>query len=265
MCRLLGVVSRTSSPLPDLLGGSLAPFTALAEEHNDGWGVAYQDGAGVAAVRSLAAAHVSADFTETLHGIRSRAAFAHIRMANPGSPIVMANTHPFVSGPLAFCHNGDFAPTEALDQLIEPPLLAQRDGTTDSERLFLLIRSYARRSDLPTAIRLAAEDVRLRAARYSAINCLLLTPAALYAYADVDPDSEVARRRGTDYFALRINIEPNQILVGSTGWDQPTPAWRTMSWRTVAEISVTDLRVRYPLTNHLLDIRGSSRRGPVAT
>ncbi len=242
MCRLLGVVSRAQAPLPDLLGDTLAQFTALAAEHKDGWGVAYADGPQVNAVKEELPAHTSAAFARTVKGIATDAAALHIRLANPGSPLTWENTHPFTAGAMAFAHNGDFSPSEAVDSLIDPELLADARGTTDSERLFLLVRMHLRDSDPATALALAAMDIRARA-RYSGLNCLLLTPDALYAYVESDPDSEVSRRRGPEYFPLRFRVEPDRVVVTSTGYPQPADEWTVLEEREVLEIRRSSLRV----------------------
>jgi hypothetical protein len=84
---------------------------------------------------------------------------------------------PFVAGTHAFAHNGYFLPCTAIDDLIDPDLLAVTSGDTDSERYFLRIRTLLRDHDPATAIALATADIRARAT-FASLNCLLLTDDA---------------------------------------------------------------------------------------
>jgi predicted glutamine amidotransferase len=241
MCRFLSVVSSFPTPLPDLLGDNLAHFTELAAEHGDGWGVSYWDGRKVSCVKEHRPARASAAFARAVGRITTDAAVLHIRLATPGSPITLQNTHPFVGDSTAFSHNGDFSPADAVDQLIDPRLLAEAKGNTDTERYFLLIRTYLRRGDPAAAIALAADDIRSQA-KVSGLNCMLLTSAALYVYAGSDPQSEVSQRRGPDYFRLVFRNGPDRVLVASTGWPQPPAQWNPLEDGEVVEIRRGSLR-----------------------
>jgi predicted glutamine amidotransferase len=264
---LLGVVSRTPARLSDLLADDLAPFTALAAEHKDGWGVAYwgatdlpasgDAGAGtdLAIVKSQDPAHTSMAFARTVAGVSTDAALLHIRMATPGLAVNLDNTHPFTTGPIAFVHNGEFTPPEAINALIDPDLLSGAQGTTDSERFFLLVRTHLRDSDPATALALAAADIRDRAGIVG-LNCLMLTPEALYAYVEYNPEAEVFQRREPDYLSLHYRVEPDHFVVASTGWPQPEPAWTLLPEREVLEIRRGSLRV----TRHRVTVAVPAQR-----
>ncbi|MEU4645378.1 class II glutamine amidotransferase [Micromonospora sp. NPDC023814] len=243
MCRLLGVVGASAGRLADLLATELPAFTELSTDHCDGWGVAHWHGDELRVDKEPTSARTSVGFTDALGRITTDAALLHIRLANPGSPLVLANTHPFRSATVAFAHNGDFSPAGAIDELLAPPLLEAAVGTTDSERFFLLVRQLLQRTDPATALSSAAAAVRRRATRYSGLNCLLLTERSLYAYADHDPDSAVSRRRGPGFFPLNYLVEPGRVVIASTGWDQPTPPWNQLDQRQVLEVRRSDLRV----------------------
>jgi predicted glutamine amidotransferase len=182
-------------------------------------------------------------------------AIVHIRLASPGLAAELNNTHPFHMGTLAFAHNGYFNPPGAIDGLIDPDLLAETQGDTDSERYFLRVLSLLRTHDPSAAIAIAAADIRNRA-EFASLNCLLLTKEALYAYAEEDPSSEVSRRRGPDFFNIRYLVDPGRVVVASTGFagSTPGPSGRTIEWdvlpyRHVLEIRRDDLRVsvhRFP-------------------
>ncbi|MFF0717484.1 class II glutamine amidotransferase [Micromonospora sp. NPDC003816] len=248
MCRLLGVVGASAGRLTELLATELPGFTELSAEHGDGWGVAHWHDGELRVDKEPTSARTSEGFTSALSRITTDAALLHIRLANPGSPLVLANTHPFRSATVAFAHNGDFSPADAVDDLLEPEMREAVAGTTDSERFFLLVRQFLRRTDPVTALSSAAAEVRRHATRYSGLNCLLLTEQSLFAYADHDPDSAVSRRRGPGFFPLNYLVEPDRVVVASTGWDQPTPPWHQLDQRHVLEVRRSDLRVSRHLT-----------------
>ncbi|WP_329578942.1 class II glutamine amidotransferase [Kitasatospora sp. NBC_01250] len=244
MCRLLGVVTHVPTPLADALTDLIEPFAGLSREHRDGWGIAAWQADGELAVgRDLLPAHASPAFTRTLADSVTDAALLHIRMASPGLATEPGNTHPFTAGALAFAHNGYFAPRDALDGLIDPDLLAGAGGSTDSERYFLRVLTRLHDQDPVDALALAAADIRARA-DFASLNCLLLTPDALYAYAEENPDSEVSRRRGPDFFRLRYQARADRVVVASSGIGaQDDGSWSLLPYRQVLEIRRGDLRI----------------------
>ncbi|MEU9167159.1 class II glutamine amidotransferase [Streptomyces sp. NPDC048420] len=244
MCRLLGVVTRTPLPLAEALGELTAPFTELGREHRDGWGIAAwpRQGAGPRIVKDTDPAAANTRWDQTLSGTVTDCALLHLRLASPGLPVVPGNTHPFTAGTLAFAHNGFFSPYDALDELIDADLLAGAAGSTDSERFFLRVLTLLRDEDPVDALAQAAEDVRARAS-FASLNCLLLTGEALYAYSDEDPESEVSRRRGPDFFRLRYLVDGERVVVASSGVPQPDGEWSVLPYRRVLEIRRTGLRV----------------------
>ncbi len=242
MCRLLGVVTRAPKPLTDTLSDVIESFTALSCEHADGWGVAAWQGPELAVSRGVEPAHASPAYRASLT-TPSDAALLHIRMASPGLPVELSNTHPFTMGDLALAHNGFFSPGQALDDLIDPEILAGARGTTDSERYFLRVLTRLRGQDRDPvdAIARTAADIRARAA-FGSLNCLLLTEDALYAYAEEDPESEVSRRRGPEFFQMHYLIETSKVMVASQG----IPAdnrWQRLPYGRVLQIRRSDLRV----------------------
>ncbi|MFE3112652.1 class II glutamine amidotransferase [Kitasatospora indigofera] len=243
MCRLLGVVTRDPMRLADSLTDLIDPFTQLACEHSDGWGIAawHSDGE-LALAKDVTPAHTSPAYTDVTTGPATDAALLHIRMASPELAVDKHNTHPFTAGTVAFAHNGDFLPVEAIDHLIDPDLLAGAAGNTDSERYFLRILTLMREKDPADAVAQAAADIRARAGIRS-LNCLLLTQDALYAYAEEDPESEVSRRRGPDFFRLRYRVQDDRVIVASSGIPQATPDWSVLPYRQVLEVRRTDLRL----------------------
>ncbi|GAA4620282.1 class II glutamine amidotransferase [Actinoallomurus vinaceus] len=254
MCRLLGVVSKAPSRLTDTLSDMLEQFTELSGEHADGWGIAAWHDGGLTVVKEAVPAWSSQRYGEATETVTD-AAITHIRLATPGLATEPNNTHPFSTGTLAFAHNGFFNPPDAIDELIDPDLLADAGGGTDSERYFLRVLSLLRTGDPVSAIAAAAADIRSRA-EFASLNCLLLTKEALYAYTEEDPSSEVSQRRGPEFFRIRYLIEPGRVVVASTGFADSTPAssdrsirWDVLPHRHVLEIRRSNLRVsvhRFP-------------------
>lgn len=252
MCRLLGVVSRSPMPLTDSLDGQLDPFAELSGEHPDGWGLASWHNGRLAVAKGTARADSSPGF-RIAAGTASDAAILHIRQASPGLPVVEGNTHPFTAdtatGTVAFAHNGYFTPADALDGLIGSEMLAAAVGTTDSERYFLRVLTLLADLGPVGALARAADDIRARA-EFASLNCLLLTPDALYVYSEEDPASEVSRRRGPDFFRLRYRITADRVVVASSGIPQPAPEWCVLPYRQVLEIRRRDLRIQAHLVPH---------------
>jgi predicted glutamine amidotransferase len=244
VCRLLGVVASRRDPLPKLLADDLAPFVDLACEHPDGWGISHIDHADRVVIgKGRGRADKSGRFGRLVAGAVTDAAMLHLRLASDKMPVTSANTHPFGDARGAFAHNGYFAPADAPDATLGPGLTAAQ-GDTDSERFYLAIRRGIDSVMAPAkAISTAAAGIRARATKCVSLNCLFLTPSALYAYADHDPNSEVIQRRGPRFFDLSYRVEPGQIVVASEGWPQPADQWIRLPERQVLEIRRHDLRV----------------------
>jgi predicted glutamine amidotransferase len=242
MCRLIGVVAREPAPLSNLFGDDLAPFLAQACEHSHGWGVASRTAQGaVASYKDPVRADESALFHPTLDGLTTQAGMLHLRMASPGSPVRRGNTHPFGDSQMAFIHNGDFAPSSCLDDVIGGALSAA-EGDTDSERFYLAVRRRIEDGmEPPKALATVGADIQAMATRFASLNCMLLTSEALYAYTAHDPLSEVIGRRGAGYFSLNYRRDADKVVVASTGWPQDPPRWTTIPEGLVVEIRRSDL------------------------
>ena len=131
MCQLLGMNANT----PTDVMFSFTGFATRAEEHKDGFGIAFFEGKGVRLFVDRTSARVSpvAEMVRR-YPIRSENIVAHIRKATQGQ-VALENTHPFVrelwGRYWVFAHNGDlkgYAPR--LHGAFRPV------GDTDSERAF---------------------------------------------------------------------------------------------------------------------------------
>lgn len=243
MCRLLGVVAGAPAPIADQLPGSLGRFIALSDEHSHGWGVAYRDAHGSVRVdKEPVQAATSATFHDLVARTVSDAALLHLRQASPGMPLVPQNTHPWLADGNAFAHNGYAWPNDALDTTMAAVDAPPVTGGTDSERYLSLVRAAMRDRPVPDALRDAASWITERASMTS-LNCLFLTPDALYAMAwwhgptiRAQPDGETER----DY-RLWYQEADGRVTVASAGIPAMAAEWHELPDRCVLEIRRGDL------------------------
>jgi predicted glutamine amidotransferase len=181
VCQLLGLNANT----PTDVMFSFTGFSTRAEEHKDGFGIAFFEGAGVRLFVDAQSARVSpvAEIVRR-YPIRSTHIVAHIRKATQGC-IALENTHPFVrelwGRYWVFAHNGDlkdYAPR--LHASFHPV------GTTDSERAFCwLMQELAKaHASLPSVAELSAtlRELVPQVARHGSFNFMLDNGEALWAH-----------------------------------------------------------------------------------
>jgi predicted glutamine amidotransferase len=226
MCRLLGYAARQPVIAEHVLEDTLEAFIELSHLHADGWGLAWYDEQGhVQHAKTPKAAHASAEFSSLAASVRTDALIAHLRWATPGFALCMENTHPFIYKQFAFAHNGAVAPNEDLEALIAPHLRGHITGTTDSERHFLALLSVFEKTAPVEAFRIHMNTLRQQL-QSTSLNCLLLTPQALYAACDFDPNAPLLQR-DPDYFYLHYRATPDAVVVASTGLGQGE-GWQTL-------------------------------------
>lgn len=225
MCRLLGSVSRTPVTVDQVLGHDKAAFLKLACKHGDGWGHAWSEDTTTLQVRKAAdSARESTAFADLASNQAARAALTHLRWATMGLGIGPDNTHPFTDGTFAFAHNGSIDPPAALDELIDPAFVSRRRGDTDSERFFLALLSRLVSRCETEALIATIDAVVAGAAKAKSLNCLFLTPSALYAVCSYDPLSQ----EEADYYPLLYRATEQTVVVASTGWTD-SAGWHTLS------------------------------------
>ncbi len=181
MCQLLGLNANT----PTDLVFSFTGFAHRAEEHKDGFGIAFFEGPGARLFVDAQSATQS-PVAEMIrrYPIRSRHILAHIRKATQGR-VALENTHPFMrelwGRYWVFAHNGnlvDFQPK--LHAAFRPV------GDTDSERAFCwLMQELAKNhASLPSVEHLTMTLAELvpTVARHGTFNFLLSHGEALWAH-----------------------------------------------------------------------------------
>jgi predicted glutamine amidotransferase len=181
MCQLLGMNCNT----PTDIVFSFTGFATRAEEHKDGFGVAFFEGRGVRCFVDAQSARDSpvAQMIKA-YPIKSDNVIAHIRKATQGR-ISLENTHPFVrelwGRYWVFAHNGDLKDfNPRLHGAFRPV------GETDSERAFCWLQQELAKAhaSVPSVTELTAtlsELVPLVAARGS-FNFMLSNGQALWAH-----------------------------------------------------------------------------------
>jgi len=181
MCQLLGMNANT----PTDVMFSFTGFAQRAEEHKDGFGIAFFEGPGVRLMVDAQSARTSpiAEMVRRFP-IRSLHIVAHIRKATQGV-VALQNTHPFVrelwGRYWVFAHNGDlrgFNPR--LHGAFRPV------GETDSERAFCwLMQELAKaHASVPTVTELTRtlRELAPQVAVHGTFNFLLDNGQALWAH-----------------------------------------------------------------------------------
>ena len=181
MCQLLGMNANT----PTDLVFSFTGFSKRAEEHKDGFGIAFFEDAGVRLFVDAQSAALSPVAEMVRHyPIHSSNVIAHIRKATQGR-VALQNTHPFQrelwGRYWAFAHNGDlkgYAPR--LHGAFHPV------GSTDSELAFCwLMQELAKaHAGVPSIAELTATLAELvpRVAAHGTFNFMLSNGQALWAH-----------------------------------------------------------------------------------
>ena len=181
MCQLLGMNANT----PTDVMFSFAGLATRADEHKDGFGIAFFEGSGLRhfidhhGARSSPVAALVRNYP-----IRSDNVIAHIRKATQGR-VALENTHPFVrelwGRYWVFAHNGDLKGFEPRLHGAFRPV-----GDTDSERAFCwLMQELAKaHAGVPRIEELShtLRELLPQPARHGSFNVLLSNGQALWAH-----------------------------------------------------------------------------------
>jgi hypothetical protein len=109
-------------------------------------------------------------------------------------------------------------PNHKLEQFISPHLQSEIGGMTDSERYFLALLSEIEKAPPIEAFQTHLKTIHEHL-QSSSLNCLLLTPKALYAICDFDAASHMALEE-PDYFHIKYQVRGDAVIVASTGLNQ---------------------------------------------
>lgn len=181
MCQLLGMNANT----PTDVMFSFAGLATRADEHKDGFGIAFFEGAGLRHfVDHHSARHSPLAELVKRYPIKSDNVIAHIRKATQGQ-VALENTHPFQrelwGRYWVFAHNGNLVGFEPCLHAAFRPV-----GQTDSERAFCwlmqeLAKAHARMPDIAELTHTLGELLPVLA-RHGTFNMLLSNGEALWAH-----------------------------------------------------------------------------------
>ena len=185
MCQLLGMNCNVPTDIVFSFTG-FATRGGRTDEHKDGWGIAFFEGAGVRHFVDYESA-VASPIAELIKRcpIKSKNVIAHIRKATQGR-VSLENCHPFVrelwGRYWVFAHNGDlknFAPR--LDGAFRPV------GSTDSEQAFCYLLQQLRRRFGDThpeldALTVALRELTAEIASHGTFNMMLSDGTALFVH-----------------------------------------------------------------------------------
>jgi glutamine amidotransferase len=132
-----------TEPEKSLLVQSHSSREAKNAVNGDGFGIGwYGEREEPGVYRDVRPAWSDENLRSLTRQLRSRLFFAHIR-ASTGTATMRANCHPFQLGRWMFMHNGGIGQWEDVRRPIEAAipdtLYRHRQGTTDSEAMFLLL------------------------------------------------------------------------------------------------------------------------------
>jgi predicted glutamine amidotransferase len=181
MCQLLGMNANTPTDV-------MFSFTGLAtraDEHKDGFGIAFFEGRGLRLFVDNASARNSpvAELVKR-YPIKSNNVIAHIRKATQGRT-ALENCHPFLrelwGRYWVFAHNGDLKGFNPRLHAAFKPV-----GDTDSERAFCWLMQELNKShaSVPSIEELTAtlRELMPQLARHGTFNMLLSNGQALWAH-----------------------------------------------------------------------------------
>ncbi|MBU2994158.1 class II glutamine amidotransferase [Octadecabacter sp. B2R22] len=151
------------NPKHSLLEQSQHATEAKLAVNGDGFGIAwYDDRKEPGLYRDVLPAWSDGNLTSLCRMVRSRLFLAHVRASTVGETS-RQNCHPFKFGRWSFCHNGQVPHFPAIRRRLEAALpddlYAARQGSTDSEMIFLTMLAHGLDEDPERAIALMLEEI----------------------------------------------------------------------------------------------------------
>lgn len=238
MCRLFGFMTDRPRAVASAAGADLRTFHDLGRIHRDGWGIASWQGDQASVVRDPEPVMESTRFWPMVDTLVTDQAMFHLRLASQGLAVVAENCHPFRAGNVCFAHNGQFDKTPAV--VAEAAATGYRArGTTDSELYFaLILGQHDRGMGWAEAIMAAARTILdlVPEGRVWALDCLLGTPEALYAFSLAFPEQVPEKPEG--YFDLHFlrSTDASGASVRISSQGPESPEWTLLTQRTVLRI-----------------------------
>ena len=233
MCRFLAyrgdpvpISDLVCAPSHSLVHQSLHAEEAKTETNGDGFGIGwYGERPDPGLYREIRPAWSDENLMSLSEQVRSRLFFAHVR-ASTGTATTRANCHPFKHGRHLFMHNGQIGGYAKLrrkiEGLIPDELYEARQGSTDSEAIFLMALAQGLAEDPLGAMARTLAQVRALA-RAAEIDEPLRFTAAF-----TDGESLVAYRWACDGRppSLYWRESAGALLVVSEPIDADRAGWR---------------------------------------
>ncbi|MTI16563.1 class II glutamine amidotransferase [Rhodobacteraceae bacterium RKSG542] len=150
-------------PKHSLIAQSLSCSEAKVDTNGDGFGIGWYGARSAPGLyRDTLPAWGDENLSRLVHQIQSGLFFAHVR-ASTGTATSRNNCHPFAVGNYLFMHNGQIGGYQKIrrqiENMISDEYYAHRQGTTDSEALFLALLSRGVAVDPCRVTREVLEDV----------------------------------------------------------------------------------------------------------
>lgn len=190
----------------------------------DGFGLAWYDRRTTPGVyRDVYPAWSDHNLRSLAEQVQARLFLGHVR-ASTGTSTSRDNCHPFTQGRWSFMHNGQIGGFErfrkSADMLIDDSFFAARNGSSDSEALFLIACSYGLDTNPIMALAQATADLQAMSRRLGG------TPHMRLAAALSDGETLYAVRYASD------DLAPSLYYQWNTAWE---------GWSVVSEPYETNL------------------------
>ncbi len=220
-----------SSPEQSLMHQSLHARESKTETNGDGFGLAWygtRDTPGL--YHDVLPAWADPNLKSLAHQVRSGCFLAHVR-ASTGTATSRTNCHPFAVGRWTFMHNGQIGGYSGfrrkVDMMIDENCYAHRQGTTDSEALFLLAMGEGLNDDPKGALERATARME-RLSRASGT-----TPHMRMTVAMSDGKTLYAARYASDDKAPSLYVRASDRFAGAAVVSEPLES-DPAAWEEIA-------------------------------
>lgn len=203
--------------------------------HRDGWGiVGYKNGTVSFFEKAPQDASANMRYARASERVvleRPEITMTHVRKSSVGKNR-KENTHPFVIGDLAFCHNGTIFNKAQLP--LQKRFRDLIQGETDSELFFLYIiqlyRAFHRKTSLAMTKAITQAVVFAREnLEYTALNVMLSDGRSLWALREINTDNEVVREKKLmNYYTLYASETKSDIAICSEKIASKQRHWRAL-------------------------------------
>ncbi|MEM7223370.1 MAG: class II glutamine amidotransferase [Pseudomonadota bacterium] len=222
-----------SAPTQSLIAQSRHALEAKTDFNADGFGIGwYGERPEPGRFRDVLPAWSDENLTGLIRQLRARLFLAHVR-ASTGAATSRQNCHPFAHGRWLFVHNGQIGEYQSLRRALEsrlPDELYQaREGTTDSELIFLTMLAEGLEDRPLEAAEAATGQILARMTKLKGSFALRLTLAF------TDGDTLYALRYASDAYAPSLywrRTGPGGLCLASEPLDDTESGWQAVPTNT---------------------------------